>query len=74
MKYELLSIIALQVNTFLSQMSGDELRAEVSAWVTLFGQIAITVTTIGIQVYRLIKDRDKKDPKNKDKGDDKKDG
>lgn len=40
-------------------MTGAEIRDEVSAWVTLAGSIAITTVTIGIQVYRLIRDRDK---------------
>ena len=40
-------------------MTGAEIRDEVSAWVTLIGSIAITTATIGIQVYRLIRDRDK---------------
>ena len=40
-------------------MTGAEIRDEVSAWVTLAGSIAITTATIGIQVYRLIRDRDK---------------
>ena len=38
-------------------MTGADIRGEVSAWVTLIGSIAIRATTIGIQVYRLIRDR-----------------
>lgn len=45
-------------------MTGAEIRDEVSAWVTLIGSIAITTATIGIQVYRLIRDRDKAPKKN----------
>lgn len=47
-------------------MTGAEIRDEVSAWVTLAGSIAISAVTIGIQVYRLIRDRDKKEKKNKE--------
>ena len=53
-------------------MTGAEIRDEVSAWVTLIGSIAITTATIGIQVYRLIRDRDKAEKKNrKDKSEEK---
>ena len=47
-------------------MSGAEIRDEVSAWVTLVGSLAISIATIGIQVYRLIRDRDKAEKKNKE--------
>ena len=47
-------------------MTGAEIRDEVSAWVTLVGSVAITMVTIGIQVYRLIRDRDKTEKKNKE--------
>ena len=47
-------------------MTGAEIRDEVSAWVTLIGSVAITTVTIGIQVYRLIRDRDKAEKKNKE--------
>ena len=47
-------------------MTGAEIRDEVSAWVTLIGSVAITTATIGIQVYRLIRDRDKTEKKNKE--------
>lgn len=47
-------------------MTGAEIRDEVSAWVTLVGSVAITMATIGIQVYRLIRDRDKTEKKNKE--------
>ena len=47
-------------------MSGAEIRDEVSAWVTLIGSVAITMATIGIQVYRLIRDRDKAEKKKKE--------
>ena len=47
-------------------MTGAEIRDEVSAWVTLVGSIAITTATIGIQVYRLIRDRDKREKKNEE--------
>ena len=55
-------------------MTGAEIRDEVSAWVTLIGSVAITMATIGIQVYRLIRDRDKatkkKDFEEEEKDDD----
>ena len=47
-------------------MTGAEIRNEVSAWVTLVGSVAISIATIGIQVYRLIRDRDKAEKKNKE--------
>ena len=47
-------------------MTGAEIRDEVSAWVTLVGSVAITTVTIGIQIYRLIRDRDKAEKKNKE--------
>ena len=47
-------------------MTGAEIRDEVNAWVTLIGSVAITIATIGIQVYRLIRDRDKAEKKNKE--------
>lgn len=47
-------------------MTGQQIRDEVSAWVTLIGSIAITTATIGIQVYRLIRDRDKAVKKDKE--------
>ena len=53
-------------------MTGAEIRDEVSAWVTLVGSVAISMATIGIQVYRLIRDRDKAEKKNrKDKSEEK---
>ena len=48
-------------------MTGAEIRDEVSAWVTLVGSVAISTATIGIQVYRLIRDRDKAEKKKKKK-------
>lgn len=76
---EIMAICALTVNNALLSLSGVDIRDEVSAWVTLIGSIAITVTTIGIQVYRLIRDRDKDknsltDAENEDKEDDEKNG
>ena len=47
-------------------MTGAEIRDEVSAWVTLVGSVAISMATIGIQVYRLIRDRDKTEKKIKE--------
>ena len=47
-------------------MTGAEIRDEVSAWVTLIGSVAITMATIGIQVYRLIRARDKAEKKSKE--------
>lgn len=67
------------VGNYLLALSGAQLRDEVSAWVTLIGSIAITCTTIGIQVYHLIRDRDKKtdepaDAENNEKESDEKNG
>lgn len=81
MKNEITSICAIGCNALLSSnISGAEIRDEVSAWVTLIGSIAITLTTIGIQIYHLIRDRneDKKnkpaDAENEDKENDEKNG
>lgn len=63
MKNEITAVGAIVANNVLATVSGADIRDEVSAWVTLIGSIAITLTTIGIQVYHLIRDRDK-DKKN----------
>lgn len=77
MKNEITAICSISANALLSAMTGADVRDEVSAWVTLIGSIAITVTTIGIQIYHLIRDRDKDKNKtaeaeNDDKENDKK--
>lgn len=81
MKNEVTAVCAMASNNFLLVVSGADIRDEVSAWVTLIGSIAITVTTIGIQVYHLIRDRDKDkknnkpaDAENEDKENDEKNG
>lgn len=81
MKNELTAACSVGANFLLSTMSGADIRDEVGAWVTLIGSIAITVTTIGIQVYHLIRDRDKDkknnqpaDAENEDKENDEKNG
>lgn len=51
-------------NICLSLSMGQGIRDEVSAWVTLIGSIAITLATIGLQVYHMIRDRDKDKNKN----------
>lgn len=63
----------------LNLASGAQIRGEVSEWVSLIGTIAITLTTIGIQIYRLIRDRntDKNKPaeaENEHKENDEKNG
>lgn len=72
------SILSICANGLLSVTSGAIVRDEITAWVTLLGSIAITLTTIGIQVYHLIRDRDKDnkpaDAENKDKENDEKNG
>lgn len=65
MKNEITAIAAMVANNVLVTTSGADIRDEVSAWVTLIGSIAITLTTIGIQVYHLIRDRDKDKKTNK---------
>lgn len=65
MKSELNAACSIGANFLLSAISGADIRDEVSAWVTLIGSIAITVTTIAIQVYHLIRDRDKDRKTNK---------
>lgn len=42
----------------LQTWNASGVRDEVSAWVTLIGSAAITITTIGLQIYRAIRDRD----------------
>lgn len=81
MKNEITAICAMAVNNALLSVSAADIRDEVSAWVTLIGSIAITLTTIGIQVYHLIRDRDKDkknntpaDAENEDKENDEKNG
>lgn len=76
MKNEILAVGAMVANNVLLSVSGAEIRDEVSAWVTLIGSVAITLTTIGIQIYHLIRDRDKKpaDAENEDKENDESNG
>ena len=80
MKNEMMSICSIGCNALLSaNISGAEIRDEVSAWVTLIGSVAITLTTIGIQIYHLIRDRDNAknkpaDAENADKENDEKNG
>lgn len=81
MKNEITAVCAMVANNALLSVSGADIRDEVSAWVTLIGSIAITVTTIGIQIYHLIRDRDKDkknnqpaDAENEDKENDEKNG
>lgn len=62
------SVIGVGGAVALNAISGAELRGEVTEWVSLIGTIAITLTTIGIQIYRLIRDRNK-DKENTDKND-----
>ena len=81
MRNEITAVAAMAANNALVAASGADIRGEVSAWVTLIGSIAITLTTIGIQVYHLIRDRDKDkknnqpaDAENEDKENDEKNG
>ena len=43
----------------LKAVTSAQVRGEVTEWTSLIGTIVITLTTIGIQVYRLIRDRNK---------------
>lgn len=81
MRHEITAICSMTTNSVLryTQVSGADIRDELSAWVTLIGSIAITITTIGIQVYHLIRDRDKDknkpaDAETEDKENDEKNG
>lgn len=65
MKNEFLSVISIVANSILYNISGADIRDEISAWVTLIGSIAITVTTIVIQIYHLIRERDNDKKSNK---------
>lgn len=65
MRNEITAVAAIVANNALAVASGVDIRDEVSAWVTLIGSIAITLTTIGIQIYHLIRDRDKDKKNNK---------
>lgn len=66
MKNEIISICGIVANSALLSISGAYIRDEINSWVTLIGSIAISVTSIGIQVYHLIrdcvKDKRKKQP------------
>lgn len=62
----LTGVVGVAGNVGLNLMTGQAIRDEVSAWATLVGSIAITLTTVAIQVYHIIRDRDK-DKKQKDK-------
>lgn len=64
----LTSVIGVGGAVALNAVSSAELRGEITEWVSLIGTIAITLTTIGIQIYRLIRDRNK-DKENTDKND-----
>ena len=73
MKYGITAVCAILLNNALHSVSGADIRDEVSAWVTMLGSVIITITTLSIQVYHLIRDRDKdlkrnKKRKNKKKG------
>ena len=73
------SIVGVGGAILLRLASGAQIRGEVSEWVSLIGTIAITLTTIGIQIYRLIRDRntDKNKPaeaENEHKENDEKNG
>ena len=52
----------------LKAVTSAQVRGEVTEWTSLIGTIVITLTTIGIQVYRLIRDRNK-DKEKEDKTD-----
>lgn len=80
-KREFASVISLMANDILLSMSGAQIRDEVSAWVTLIGSVAITLTTIGIQIYHLIRGRNEDkninkpaDAENENKENDEKNG
>lgn len=73
------SVLGIGGAIALNAVSSAQIRGEVSEWVSLIGTIAITLTTIGIQIYRLIRDRntDKNKPaeaENEDKENDEKNG
>lgn len=79
MKNEISAVCSMAANSFLLSINGAEIRDEVSAWVTLIGSVAITLTTIGIQIYHLIRERDDSknkpaDAENEDKENDEKNG
>lgn len=73
------SVLGVGGTIALNAVNGAQIRGEVSEWVSLIGTIAITLTTICIQIYRLIRDRntDKNQPaeaENEDKEHDEKNG
>lgn len=53
-------------------LSAIGVRDEVSAWTSLICSVAIAVVTCGIQIWRLIRDRNS--DKEENKKDEKKDG
>ena len=58
MKDSILPIAALALNSII-------LQDEINSWVAFIGSTAITLTTIAIQIYRLVRDRDKDKKSNK---------
>ena len=52
-------------------MTSISIRDEVSAWVSLICSVAIAVVTCGIQIWRMIRDRNSdKEEKKKDEKED----
>lgn len=58
MKDSVISISALALNSII-------LQDTINSWVAFIGSTAITITTILIQIYRLVRDRDKDKKNNK---------
>lgn len=55
MKDIIYDLLPLGVVTFL--MTNADARNEVEMWVKLICSLAITICTVGIQIYKLIRDR-----------------
>ena len=42
----------------LVSVTGAPLRDEINTWATFICTLLITLTTVGLQIYRMIRDRD----------------
>lgn len=57
------------ISLALLNITGDTIRSEVTEWVTVICTVVITLATLFVQAYRIVRDKDadKTKDKNKDK-------
>lgn len=57
------------VSMLLINITGETIRGEVTEWVTVICTVVITLATLFVQAYRIVRDKDadKTKDKNKDK-------